>query len=102
MGLSYSWGVIQARLAAENLAPDSTLAFIGSITIGFISFGAIINSRILRAIGTRNSALLGCSLLGFGQILSGFATKSVGGLFVTNGVVVGTGTSLCFMVRRQL
>lgn len=92
---------MQARLAAENLGPDSTLAFIGSTTIAFISFGAIVNTRLIRVLGTRNAALLACSLLGSGQILSGWATGSIGGLFVTNGVVMGMGCSLCFMVNSE-
>lgn len=99
VGLTYSWGIIQAKLASEHLAPDSTLAFIGSTSVAFISFAAIINSRLIRLLGTRNAAILACSLLSIGQILSGWATRSVGGLFVTNGVVMGIGCSLCFMVR---
>jgi len=99
VGLTYSWGIIQAKLSSEHLAPDSTLAFIGSTSVAFISFAAIINSRLIRLLGTRNAAILASSLLGTGQILSGWATKSVGGLFVTNGVVMGIGCSLCFMVR---
>jgi hypothetical protein len=98
VGLTYSWGLVQAKLASEHLAPDSTLAFIGSTTIAFVSFAAIINSRLIRLLGTRNAALLACSLLGVGQILSGWATKSVSGLFLTNGVIMGIGCSLCFMV----
>jgi hypothetical protein len=98
VGLTYSWGIIQAKLASEHLAPDSTLAFIGSTSVAFISFTAIINTRLIRLLGTRNVALLACSLLGIGQVLSGWTTKSVSGLFVTNGVIMGFGCSLCFMV----
>lgn len=29
IGLTYSWGILQAKLAADHLAADSTLAFIG-------------------------------------------------------------------------
>jgi hypothetical protein len=102
VGLSYSWGIIQAKLASEHLAPDSTLAFIGSTTVAFVSFGAIINARLIWLLGTRNAALLACSLLGIGPILSGWSKESVGGLFVTNGVIMGIGTSICFMVRLAL
>ncbi|KDQ59475.1 hypothetical protein JAAARDRAFT_56493 [Jaapia argillacea MUCL 33604] len=97
VGLTYSWGVLQARLASENLAPDSTLAFIGSTASSFVAFGALINGRIIRLLGTRNAALLACTFLGMGQILSGWATKNVGALFVTNGIIMGFGIGLCFM-----
>ena len=90
---------MQAKLASEHLAADTTLAFIGSTAIAFISFGAIINSRLIRFWGTRNAALLACSLLGGSQILSSWATKNVAALFITNGAVLGMGVSICFMVR---
>ena len=98
MGATYSWGVIQARLAADNLGPNSTLAFIGSISASWIALGAIVSGRLIRLVGSRNAGLLACFLLGLGQVLSGFSTGSVGGLFVTNGIVTGVGTCLGFMV----
>lgn len=106
VGLSYSWGVLQARLAYEGFALPSTLSYVGSLAVSFVSLGAIVNARILRLLGARNSALFACSLMGLGQILSGFSTRNIGGLFFTNGVVVGLGYGLCFMVclrnyRRQ-
>ncbi|EGN96014.1 hypothetical protein SERLA73DRAFT_185513, partial [Serpula lacrymans var. lacrymans S7.3] len=102
VGITHSWGLMQAKLARENLAPDSTLAFIGSTAIAFVAFGAIVNTRIIRLMGTRHAAFLACSFMGFGQILSGWATRSVGGLFVTNGIVMGFGCSLCFMTCGTL
>ncbi|KZP20801.1 MFS general substrate transporter [Athelia psychrophila] len=100
--LPYSWGLIQAKLAAEHLAADSTLAFIGSTATAFVSFGAIINTRLIRLIGSRNAALIACTLLGSSQVLSGWATHSVGALFVTNGAVLGMGCSICFMACGSL
>lgn len=102
IGLTYSWGIVQARLSASHLAKDSTLSFIGSTAVAFVSFAALVNARIIRRLGTRNSALLGCFSLGFGQILNGWASYSIAGLFVTNGIIVGFGTSLCFMTCGSL
>jgi hypothetical protein len=42
VGLGYSWGVIQARFAAENLAAASTLAFIGYTVVSCVSFGTVL------------------------------------------------------------
>ncbi|KAI0052251.1 MFS general substrate transporter [Auriscalpium vulgare] len=102
VGVVYSWGVIQARLTASHLASDATLSFVGSTAASFVAFAALVNVRLIRLLGTRNAALVGSFLLGLGQILSGWSTGSVGGLFVTNGVVMGFGVSLSFMACSSL
>jgi len=92
IGTTYSWGIIQAALVQQHLSSPSTLAFVGSLTIAMISVLAIVNARVIRALGARSTALLGISLFGVGEILSGFSTHSIGGLFVTSGFVMGLGT----------
>lgn len=98
VGASYTWGVMQAALVAGKGYSSSTLAFVGSLCPACISLLAVPNATVIRKIGARITALLGIFLLGLGSILSGFATDSVAGLFITWGVVGGIGTSLCFMV----
>ncbi|KAJ5721969.1 hypothetical protein N7488_000004 [Penicillium malachiteum] len=98
IGTAYCWGVFQAALVRDGLAASSTLAFVGSLAAACISFFGILNARVIRKLGTRVSALVGIFLLGLGEVLSGFTTSYIGGLFVTAGVVMGAGTSLCFMV----
>ncbi|KAL2815650.1 MFS general substrate transporter [Aspergillus cavernicola] len=98
IGTSYSWGVLQAALVKDGVSSSSTLAFVGSLAVACISFLGILNARLIRLLGTRMCAMLGVALLGTGEILSGFAMKSIGGLFVTAGAVMGVGISLCFMV----
>ncbi|KAI0319530.1 MFS general substrate transporter [Amylostereum chailletii] len=102
IGLVYSWGAIQSRLTESHLAPDGTLSFIGSTAASFVAFAAFLNARLIRLFGTRNAALLGCAIMGGGQVLSGWSTGSVGGLFVTNGVVMGFGISLSFLACSAL
>lgn len=92
VGTSYSWGVIQKALVDEGVSNASTLSFVGGVTPMFISLLALFNARMVRAIGARSVALLGILLLGSGEILSGFAMHSVGGLFATIGVISGIGT----------
>lgn len=101
-GLTYSWGIVQARLIQSRLANDSQLSFIGSTAITLISVAALINVRLIRWLGTRRACVLGCFFLGLGPLLNGFATKSYGGLFVTNGLILGFGTSLTFMACSSL
>lgn len=98
VGTSYSWGVIQAALVEQGLSSPSTLSFVGSMTTAIISVLAIVNSRVMRAFGARYTALLGVFLVGVGEVLAGFATRNIRGLFVTAGGIMGIGTSLCFIV----
>ena len=91
VGTIYSWGIIQAALLKEGLSSASTLSFVGSTLSADVSFLALINARIIRLLGARRTALIGTTLLGMGEILSGFATKNLAGLFVTVGVVMGPG-----------
>ena len=92
VGTAYSWGVIQAALVKQRLSSPSTLSFIGSLAVSFNSTLAIINARMIRKVGARNMALVGVGLLGLGEILSGFLTHQLGGLFVTAGIIMGVGT----------
>lgn len=98
VGVSYTWGVMQAALVDEMGYSSSTLAFVGSLCPACISLLAVPNATLISKIGARITALTGIFLLGLGSILSGFATHSVVGLFMTWGFVGGLGTSLCFMV----
>ncbi|RDW70694.1 uncharacterized protein DSM5745_08205 [Aspergillus mulundensis] len=98
VGTSYSWGILQAALVKEGVSSASTLAFVGSLAVACISFLGILNATLIRKFGTRVCGVLGVVFLGLGEILSGFALRSIGGLFVTAGAVMGVGISLCFMV----
>ncbi|KAI5458015.1 major facilitator superfamily transporter [Mariannaea sp. PMI_226] len=97
VGTSYSWGIIQNALVSEGTGSPATLAFVGSVSTGLISALAIINGRVIRWIGSRNTALLGVTFLGLSDITSSFSVKNVTGMFFTSGVLLGVGLSLCFM-----
>ncbi|KAG6376060.1 major facilitator superfamily domain-containing protein [Boletus reticuloceps] len=102
VGGFYSWGILQAGLANQKFAQDSTLAFVGSVAVSWVAIGAVPNSWVIHWLGARNAAMLGCFLLGFGQVLNSFSAKSIGGLFFTNGIVIGMGNSLCFLACGTL
>ncbi|KAK3935838.1 major facilitator superfamily domain-containing protein [Diplogelasinospora grovesii] len=97
VGTSYSWGVIQGALVEQGLSSPATLSFVGSLSTAFISALAIVNARVIRTLGTRKTGLIGVTFVGLAEILSSFAVKNVAGLFVTSGVLLGLGMSLCFM-----
>ncbi|WPH00321.1 putative monocarboxylate transporter [Acrodontium crateriforme] len=97
VGTTYSWGVIQGDLVAKGVSSASTLSFVGSLTIACNAFLAIISAKVLRSIGSRNTALLGILFLASGEIFSSWSVENVGGLFALTGVVEGVGVSLSFM-----
>ncbi|KAJ4856880.1 major facilitator superfamily domain-containing protein [Trichoderma breve] len=97
VGMGYSWGVLQGALVEKGLSSPATLSYVGSLAIALISCLAILNARIIRAIGAQRTAILGIFLLGMSEIVSSFAVSSLAGLFVTSGVTLGLGMSLCFM-----
>lgn len=98
IGTSYSWGVIQGALVEDGLSTTATLSFVGSLGPTMLAAVAILNSRIMRALGARNTGLLGISLVGCAEILSGFAVESLPGLFVTEGALLGFGYGYVFVV----
>lgn len=98
VGTPYSWGVLQAALVSQNLSTPATLSFIGGIAASLISALAILNSRLIRRIGSRPAGMLGVALMGSSEILSSFAVGNLGALFFTAGVMMGLGMSVCFMV----
>lgn len=91
VGTTYSWGVIQDALVESGLAKASTLAFVGSLAVASNAAFAIVNGRLVRAIGARKVGFLGVGLMGLGEILSGWSLKSVAGLFITEGLIMGYG-----------
>jgi hypothetical protein len=97
VGTSYSWGVIQASLIQSHLSSASTLSFVGSVTVALIAVLALVNARLVRAIGATKAGLLGVLLLGSGEVLSSFTTHNIGGLFVTAGAITGVGTRPVFI-----
>ncbi|KAH8836517.1 hypothetical protein MCOR27_007870 [Pyricularia oryzae] len=102
VGITYSWGVMQAVLTERGLASPSTLSFAGSLAPSLISAMAVINAQVFRKIGARWMAASGIGLLGVGMILAGFAIDSVPGLFMTNGVIVGLGMGMCFSTSATM
>ena len=82
----------------DGLSSASTLSWIGSLAVACNAILAILSARVLRSLGSRLTAVVGISFLAGGQILSSFAVHNVGDLFVTAGVIMGTGVSLTFIV----
>jgi len=101
-GSSYSYGVIQAKLDEDGVGSAAVLAFVGSMSSAALSIFAIPNSAIIRKFGARRVLIAGGLITGLGEILAGFAVKSIPGLFITYGIVTGAGYSMIYMVSHWL
>ncbi|KAI1175066.1 major facilitator superfamily domain-containing protein [Nemania sp. FL0916] len=101
IGTSYSWGVIQGALVKEGLSTPGVLSFVGALGPTLLAAVATLNSRIMRIIGVRYTGMLGVFLIGLAEILASFASKSVPGLFITEGVLLGLGFGLTFIVTSS-
>ncbi|KAI1277518.1 major facilitator superfamily domain-containing protein [Xylaria sp. FL0933] len=98
IGTSYSWGIIQGALVQDGLSSPAVLSFVGALGPTLLAAVAILNSRIMRMIGVRYTGMLGIFLIGLAEILASFAVNSVPGLFITEGVLLGLGFGLTFIV----
>lgn len=97
-GSTYSFGVIQAALVREGLAPPSTLAFVGSLANACLSIFAIPNSNLIKRYGAKRVLMAGLTIKGVSEIIASFTTTNVAGLFVTSGLLTGIGYSMIYMV----
>lgn len=95
-GTTYAWGVTQRELVDQGLAGPAVLSFIGSLQAAMISAMAVINTRLMRAVGARTMALTGMTIMGISTIASSFCTHSIPGLFLTFGVGAGWGARCVF------
>ncbi|KAI1130264.1 major facilitator superfamily domain-containing protein [Nemania abortiva] len=100
-----SWWTIgtsyKGALVKEGLSTPAVLSFVGALGPTLLAAVAILNSRIMRMIGVRYTGMLGVSLIGLAEILAGFAVKSVPGLFITEGALLGLGFGLSFIVTSS-
>ena len=98
MGVIYSWGIIQARLARDSSMPLTSLTFVGALATSFQPSICIFVGRAVRKFGYRKTALAGAVLMGLGEFASSWVTNHLGALFVTHGVIFGVGGGLTILV----
>jgi len=90
IGSAYAWSVFQNPLINEfNLTlPQTNLAF--TISLFVVPFAMILAGKIKTKLGSRRTIIIGGLIFGTGIFLAGF-TNSVAGLYLTYGVLGGTG-----------
>ena len=101
IGSIYAWSVFSAPLAEKLTillgrpltAADLAIVFTVANSVGPVTMisGGFINDRF----GPRRVILVGGAMFGIGMILSGLA-KSVGGLIVSYGLVLGLGLGMAY------
>lgn len=98
MGVIYSWGILQAKMADTRGYSLTTLTFVGSLATSFMVSLCILVGKMVRKHGYRNVALVGAVFLGLGEFLSSWVVGHPWALFITHGILFGVGGGLTTLV----
>lgn len=102
LGLVYSFGVMQSELLRRNYASSSTLGWVSSTTVVFMSLLAIPISAAIKLTSHRSIALVGGLCTGFGYLATSFTfDKPVVFLFLAQSLF-GIGYALTFWSCNSL
>ncbi|KAL6922577.1 hypothetical protein FSST1_006603 [Fusarium sambucinum] len=96
IGIPYSWGIVQSALIARSVSTPAVLSFVGSLAACLLAALAIINSKIMRSLGSRGTGMMGMTFMGVANLISSFTFTNIGALFAASGVIMGIGISLSF------
>lgn len=91
IGVPYSWGVIQSALIDQGVSSPAVLSFVGSLAACLLAVLAIVNSKIMRSLGSQGTGMLGMSLMGVANLITSFTFTNIGALFAASGVIMGIG-----------
>lgn len=99
LGITYTWGIFGSTLDSKNgpykwSTPDQTLAF--SIMLLFFALTMPLAGRIQDKRGPRLVALIGGFLLGIGFMASSMATYDKTLMYITYGVLAGSGVGFAY------
>lgn len=98
MGVIYSWGILQAKMADTQGYSLTTLTFVGSLATSFMVSLCIIVGKLVRKFGYRKTAMAGAVFLGLGEFLSSWVVGHLWALFITHGILFGVGGGLTILV----
>ncbi|KAK8931666.1 hypothetical protein H634G_04196 [Metarhizium anisopliae BRIP 53293] len=97
MGVIYSWGILQAKMADAKGYSLTTLTFVGSLATSFMVSLCILVGKLVRKFGYRRTALVGAVFLGLGEFLSSWVVGHLWALFITHGILFGVGGGLTIL-----
>lgn len=100
-GIHNTFGItydkLHAKMAAEGVEdPSAKCAFVGSLAMGTTFFLSSFVGVLSDKIGLRSTALIGGVIATCGMGLSAIFNHSVEGLYLTYGILFGTGSSLAY------
>lgn len=98
LGAVYAWSVFRIPLSKEFgwSVTQVTIAF--TISVSVDSMACFVGGLWLRRMGPRTVALTGGFLYGLGVFLASFSRLGLGWLYLTYGLLAGTGIGLAFIV----
>jgi len=98
LGAVYAWSVFRTPLAKQFSwsNPEITLTF--TIAILVLGFAAFFGGLWLKKVGPRVVALTGGALYGVGVFLASFSKIGLWWLYLSYGVIGGTGLGLAYIV----
>ena len=97
LGSFYSWSVFRQPLSTlygTNITNVNIAFFLASLVFTFAAFGG---GLLMRRVGPRVVGVAGGLLYGLGVFLSSFTEESLPGLYLTYGLIVGTGLGLGYI-----
>ncbi|ORY03792.1 MFS general substrate transporter [Basidiobolus meristosporus CBS 931.73] len=98
LGVQYSWGIYQQYYLSHTFAgrvKASSLSLVGTIGAAAMPICGIVTGRLADRYGFKLIAFCGTATLTLGLILASFA-KELWHLYLTQGLLYGVGSSLCF------
>ncbi|GAC1448051.1 MAG: OFA family MFS transporter [Ktedonobacterales bacterium] len=98
LGAVYAWSVFVKPLIKLNhwSTTDVTLTF--TLTILALGIASAVGGFWLERVGPRLVAIVGGVLYGLGYLLAGFSTHNLTALYLTYGIIGGTGIGLSYIV----
>ncbi len=97
LGAVYAWSVFRIPLTKAHGWTISEVTFAFELAILFVGFAAFAGGIWMKRIGPRPVAFTAAVLYGLGTALAG-TTHSLTGLYLTYGVIAGTGLGLGYIV----
>ena len=93
LGVQYAFSPLYALLLVEMGSPPAETAFVGSLSTGLMDGLAIFAGIAVERFGSQRTCVAGALLCSSGLVLAALSTE-LWQLFLTYGVLLGTGSSL--------
>ena len=98
-GVLYAWSILKSPLTAEFGWGTSQLALNFTLAMGFFCIGGLLGARLSKSVGHRIALIAAGLLSALGFVLTGMLrSPSVLMLYITYGVLAGTGIGIAYNV----